>query len=212
MKRIKVALVDDHELIRSSIALFLEDNGYPVVFEASSGEECMEMLDGKPVDVVLMDINMDGLGGIRTTKWITTNKPSVKVVALSVLDDENSVIRMLNAGARAYLVKNASPKDLFAAIENVHHKGVHFSEIMENHAREKLYGDSSEGKEVFNFSTKEMDFLKLLCTEMTFKEIGKKMHASPRTVEGWRTSLCQRLGLKGRIGLALFAIRQGITV
>jgi len=211
MKRIKVAIVDDYELIRRSMSLFMEGHGYIVSFQAKSGEECLELIREKPVDIVLMDINMPGLGGIRATKWISSNIPSIKVIALSILDDENNVIRMLNAGARAYLVKNASPEDLFSAIEDVYHKGVHFSDIVTNHLKEKLYGESNESENKFNFSEREKAFLKLICTELTFKEIADKMYVSPRTVEGWRNNLCKKLGLKGRIGLALFAIRQGIS-
>ena len=116
---IKVAIADDHDLMRSGLVRLISEGSCEVIVEANGGDELIEKIKKTKVDVVLMDINMPGKDGIATTKWITENKPNMRVIALTALDDDISVIRMLKAGARAYLLKSASQDELMRAIREV---------------------------------------------------------------------------------------------
>jgi len=210
---IRLALADDHELIRKGIAEILLKNDLRVVADAGNGKELIEKLQTKTADVVLMDINMPVKDGIKTTAWLRTNMPATRVIALSVLDDEVSVIRMLKAGARGYLVKNSKPKQLIRAIHDVHEKGYHFSDMLSSHLVVSVNNHDSESEleKAVGLTERDVEFLKHCCSEMTNKEIGALMNTSPRTAEWYSTALCAKLGLKSRVGLVLYALKNHIV-
>lgn len=211
MKKIKVALVDDHELIRKSISRLLDDDDLAVVFDAGNGLEMIPQFKKNPVDVVLMDISMPEMDGVAATQWLKENAPDTKVIALSVMNDDISVIRMLKAGARAYLLKSSNPKELVEAIRDVHTKGYHFSDLVSGTLISRINSDDGAIANPDYFTDKEMEFLKLCCSELTYKEIGSIMKVSPRTAEGYAKQLCERLKIKTRVGLVLFALRRRIV-
>lgn len=205
---IKIALVDDHELIRKGIAQMLQQHGMRIIAEASNGVELLAQLGEKSPDVVLMDISMPEMDGIEATQRLKETMPAVKVIALSVFDDDMNVLRMLRAGARGYLLKNARIMDVLKAINDVVTTGYHFSDLVNHHlilnlnSKEK---DDSDPNILLN--PRELEFIKLCCTELTYKEIADRMHVSPRTAEGYGKSLCEKLGLKSRVGLVLYAFK-----
>lgn len=211
---IRIALADDHELIRKSIAQMLEQMNLKVIVDAENGEELINQLHSKPVDVVLMDINMPVKNGIETTSWLRENMPDIKVIALTMLDDDVSVIRMLRSGARGYLIKNSRPADLVSAIHDVYEKGYHLSDLVSGRLIQNINsaGANDELHKTTSLSERENQFLRYCCSEMTYKEIGNAMHVSPRTAEGYSKSLCEKLGLKSRVGLVLYAIKNKIEV
>ena len=129
MNTTSIALIDDHQLIRDGIANILKNAGYTVSFEGGSGEELVNWLKDNEVDVVLTDINMPGMGGIAAAQWVKENRPDIKVIAMSALDDDINVIRMLRAGARAYVLKSASQAELKQAVQDVCRHGYHFSDM-----------------------------------------------------------------------------------
>lgn len=212
----KVALVDDHVLLRNGLANLVRDLGHTVVLEADNGIDFTEKIATRTLpEVVLLDINMPKMDGYDTALWLKKNYPDIKILALSMYDDENAIIRMLRNGAKGYILKDSHPSDLKAAIDALSTKGYYYTEMVTgrlihsiNHLDEP--GHSSI-KEVLGLSQREIDFLKLACTEMTYKEIADQMNISPRTAEGYRDALCQRFDLKSRIGLVLFAIKNGIV-
>lgn len=211
-----IALVDDHILLRNGLADLIRKLGFNVVLEADNGKAFTEKLrkDEQP-DVALLDINMPEMDGYETALWIKKNRPEIRVLALSMYDDENAIIRMLKNGARGYILKDCEPSELKAAIEALIEKGYYYSEMVTgrlihsiNHLDEP---EHSTVKEVLGLNQREIEFLKLCCTEMTYKEIADKMCLSPRTIDGYRDALFEKLNLKSRVGLVLFAIKSGIV-
>jgi DNA-binding NarL/FixJ family response regulator len=210
-----IALADDHVLLRRGLAELVTKQGYTVLFQADNGEEFLEKLktNSEP-DIVLLDINMPKKDGYETALWLKRNKPGIKILALSMYDDENAIIRMLKNGARGYILKDAEPADLKAAIESVLNKGFHYSEMVTGkliHTINTMDEEDSDIKNTLGLNEKEIMFLKLAATEMTYKEIAEQMHLSPRTIDGYRDDLFEKLNIKSRVGLVLFAIKNGIV-
>jgi DNA-binding NarL/FixJ family response regulator len=161
-----------------------------------------------------MDINMPVKDGYETALWIKNNYPEIKVLALSMYDDEGAIIRMLKNGARGYILKESDPSELKAAIQAVMEKGFYYSEMVTGRLVHSISGmdEESQGTQLLlHLTEREIEFLKLVCTEMTYKEIADKMHLSPRTVDGYRDALFQKLEIKTRTGLVIFAIKHNIV-
>ncbi len=211
----KIVLVDDHSLLRNGLGQLLKSLGFTINFEADNGKEFVEMLniDHLP-DIVLMDINMPEMDGYATTQWIKTHHPEIKVLALSMYDNETSIIRMLKCGAKGYILKDSEPAELKAAIHALMEKGFYYSDLVSGklmHAINKMDDDGDGLKSLVPLNERETDFLKYACTEMTYKEIADKMFVSPRTIDGYRDALFEKLHLKTRVGLVMYAIKNGIV-
>jgi two-component system, NarL family, invasion response regulator UvrY len=214
MSNEKIVLVDDHALLRSSLASVINNFGYEVMYECKNGKEFIEKIDKKNLpDLVLMDINMPEMDGYETTLWLKKNYPLVNVIALSMYDDENAIIRMIKNGAKGYILKDSSPPELKTALDSVVSKGFHYSERVTGkliHSINQMDEDDNTTKQVLNLNDKEVEFLKLVGTEMTYKEIAQQMHLSPRTIDGYRDQLFEKLNIKSRVGLVMFAIKNGV--
>jgi len=205
---INIAIVDDHTLFRNGVnALMSEFEELHVVFEADNGKMMQQMLGTHPLpQVILMDINMPEMDGYAATAWVRANYPKIKVLALSMFEDDKAVINMIRSGASGYLLKESKPKELLEAIKTVVAKGVYINELVSG----KLIRTMSGADVSSELSTKEIEFLKLSCSELTYKEIAEKMFVSPRTVDNYRESLFAKLNLKSRTGLVLYAIQNEI--
>ncbi len=210
-----IVLVDDHSLLRNGLASLVESQGNTVLFEADNGKEFIEKLDRKNLPhIVLMDINMPEMDGFETTQWLKQNHPQVHVLALSMYDNETSIIRMLKCGAKGYILKDSEPAELKTAIDDILNKGFYYSDLVSGklmHAINKLDDDTEDLKNLAPLSDRETDFLKYACTEMTYKEIAEKMFVSPRTIDGYRDALFEKLKLKTRVGLVMYSIKNGIV-
>jgi two-component system invasion response regulator UvrY len=210
---IKVVLVDDHALLRSGLAGIVAELGYQVLYECDNGRQLVNQIDTreKP-DLVLMDINMPEMNGFETTLWLKKNHPLINVIALSMIDDERSIIRMIRNGAQGYILKDIKPIELKTAIEAVTTAGYYYSDIVTgNLVHTAKNSEDTDPIQEHNLKAKDIEFLKLVCTEMTYKQIAEKMCLSPRTIDGYRDELFAELGVKSRVGLVLFAIRNGIA-
>lgn len=212
---ITVALVDDHVMLRNGLAILLSGIGFDVLFEANNGEECIRYINsGKAPEVILMDINMPVKDGFETSLWIKQNFPEIKVLALTMVDDDNAVIRMLRNGAVGYLLKESGPAELKSAIHTAAEKGFYYSEMVTGRLVHGIR-NGNEGNNNSSFAIhlteKEIEFLKMSCSELTYKEIADKMKVSPRTIDSYRDHLFEKLELKTRTGLALYAIKNGIV-
>ena len=211
MSKPTIVLVDDHVLLRNGLASLVTTLQYDVIMECSNGKELTEQLNQNNLpDLILMDINMPLMNGYETTLWLKNNYPEVKVVALSMYDDEQSVIRMIKNGARGYILKDTRPQDLHYALDSVLTKGFYYSDMVTG----KFIHSMKEDKEtsiISKLKPTEIEFLKLAATELTYKEIAQKMHLSPRTIDGYRDQLFEKLGIKSRVGLVIFAIKHGIV-
>lgn len=205
---ILIAIVDDHTLFRNGVnALMSEFDDLKVVFEADNGKHLQQMLPRHTLpQVVLMDINMPEMDGYDATAWLKTKYPQVKVLALSMFEDDKAVLRMIRSGASGYVLKESKPRELREAIRTIVNKGVYINELVSGKLIRSVSG-SDDGPEL---TAKELEFLKLACSELTYKEIADKLFISPRTVDNYRESLFQKLNLKSRTGLVLYAIQNEI--
>lgn len=207
---ISIVLVDDHVLLRNGLSTLVTDLGFSVMYECDNGRQLMEKINGdNSPDIILMDINMPLMDGFETTMWLKENFPLVNVIALSMFDDENSIIRMLKNGARGYILKDINPSELKQAINAVMSKGFYYSDLVSGSLLHSIATnqDGESLNSVLSLKDREIEFLKLACTELTYKEISDKMNLSPRTIDGYRDDLFQKLGVKSRVGLVLFAIK-----
>jgi two-component system invasion response regulator UvrY len=214
-KKTNVVLVDDHVLLRNGLASHINSlDGYHVIFEAGNGNDFIKKLGTLSIpDIVLMDINMPVMDGYETTNWLKQNHPEIKVLALSMYDNEQSIIRMLKCGAKGYILKDIEPAEFRAALDSLVSKGFYYSEMVTGkliHAVNNLDETGQKMKSPMNLNEREVEFLKLACTEKTYKEIADVMFLSPRTIDGYRDALFERLNVKTRVGLVLYAIRNGI--
>ena len=213
--KIKVVLVDDHILLRNGLASLISSLGnYEVLFQANNGQAFISFLNPKTLpQIVMMDINMPEMDGYETCTWLKNNYPDIKVLALSMYDNENAIIRMFKAGAKGYILKDSDPKELKEALDNIVNKGFYYSEMVTGkliHTINSLDEDE-QVKNVIKLTSREILFLKHACTELTYKEIAEKMFLSPRTIDGYRDDLFQKLNIKTRVGLAVYAIKNGIV-
>lgn len=212
---IKIALVDDHSLLRMGLASLMESQGNTVLFEADNGKEFVNKLDANNLpQIVLMDINMPEMDGFETTQWLKQHYPGVLVLALSMYDNETSIIRMLKCGAKGYILKDSEPAELKTAIDNLLSKGFYYSDLVSGklmHAINKMDDETDDLKNLVPLNERETTFLKYTCTELTYREIADKMFVSPRTIDGYRDALFEKLKLKTRVGLVMYAIKNGIV-
>ena len=211
----KIALVDDHTLLRRGLANLVEDHGHIVVFEARNGKEMIQLLSPATMpDIILLDIHMPVMDGYETAAWLKAHHPDVKVLALSMYDDETSVIRMIKNGARGYILKDSDPSELKNALHALETKDYYHSEMVSARLVHTLNQTNNQGAaltKTLGLNDRELEFLKLACTELTYKEIAEKMFLSPRTIDGYRDALFEKLEIKTRVGLVLFAIKNGIV-
>ena len=210
MERNKIAIVDDHKLVSKAIENMISFNPkFEVVMNCASGEDFLRQLNTRKVrpEVVLMDINMPRKNGIETTAELSANYPELKVIALTMEDNESTIISMLKAGAKGYLLKDMSPDILFDAINIVHEKGVFYTDLV-SQSLLKIKIEQKAVRELNNLlKEREIEFIKLGCSELTYKEIAEQMCVSPRTIDGYRDSVFAKLNVKTRVGIVLFAIK-----
>lgn len=210
-KDIKIAIADDHKLVRNGIANLLISREFNVIYQCENGKEIYDYALENDVDVVLMDMNMPIMNGWEATTALQKDKPSVKVIGLSMLDDDLSVVKIIRAGARGYLLKDAEPAELVRAINDVHKKGFYHSDFVSGYLYKSFSDKDGEGHVFELLSDREVEFLKLCCTEFTYKEIADKMSVSPRTVDGYRDALFTKLESRSRVGLVMSAIKHHIV-
>jgi two-component system invasion response regulator UvrY len=211
-----IVLVDDHILLRKGLCELIRGfDQYEILFEADNGMDFIKKLKSSPLpSLVLMDINMPEMDGYETAHWIKANHPGIKVLSLSMYDNETAIIRMFKAGAKGYILKDCDPLELKEALHAVITKGFYYSEMVTGsliHSINSLDEDDNHVKEIVNLNEREIAFLKLVCTEYTYKEIADSMCLSPRTIDGYRDNLFQKLKVKTRVGLVMYAIRNGIV-
>ena len=213
MKTIPIAIVDDHTLMSKALENMITENPkYHVVMNQPNGEDFIAEL--KSVSefpaVVLMDINMPYKNGIETTEWLTEHHPEIKVIALTMEDDEKVLIRMLKAGAKGYLLKDMQPSILFQAIDTVFEKGSFYTDFVAQKLLKVQTEDAKNASLLSDLKEREKEFIKLACSELTYKEIADKMCLSPKTIDGYRDSVFVKLEIKNRVGLVLFALKHNL--
>ena len=212
-KKIQVAIADDHRLMRNALANLINTfEGYTIIAEADNGRELRDRIQQHIIpDIVLLDLNMPEMDGFETTQWLNKNHPYIKILALSMLSDEKSIIKMFRLGAKGYLLKNTDPAELKEALDSVMNKNVYLSDYVSGKLVSGLHHDAQPaGKEIV-LNEKEREFLRWTCSELSYKDIAAKMFLSPRTIDDYRQSLFNKLKVHSRVGLVMYAIKQGIA-
>jgi len=214
VSKLRILLADDHTVMRSGLRALLErQNNLEVVGEAENGRETVALCASLLPDVVIMDVGMPLLNGIAATQALLKQSPSTGVVMLSMHSDEAYVMRSLQAGARAYLLKDSAASELLAAIDAVSHGKSFFSPAIRHLLAEDYVRVLRQRGAVDSYdllTTREREILQLLAEGKTNKEVAAELNISPYTVETHRGNILEKLGLHSAAELILYAVRKGI--
>ena len=211
----QIALVDDHVLLRNGLASLIRTfKGYTVLFEADNGRDFIRQLASHPhPDIILLDITMPEMNGFETAAWIREHAPGIKILVLSMMDNDEVVISMLKAGARGYILKDSKPLVFKNALDSIRDTGFFMNELVSNKMISYVRNEDHNVKDISaiaELTERELIFLRYACTEKTYKDIATEMKVSPRTVDGYRDELLKKLNVQSRIGLVLYAIKNGL--
>lgn len=212
---IKVAIADDHKLFREGVRFLIDQMGdIEMVFEAASGRELIQKLEQERIDVLLLDLEMPDMDGVEAIKRIRPEYPELGIIVLTTYNESKMMAYLMELGANAYLLKDCEPETLQRAIESVYHEGYYFTRDV---SRAMITGLKSPArkkpllKNNVTLSAREIEVLQLICQEYTAKEIADKLFISPRTAEGHRRHLIEKLGVKNTAGLIVKAIKEGLV-
>lgn len=208
---IEVIIADDHELFRDGFKLMLsKQKQIKVVAEAENGKELVELVQLHKPQIVITDIKMPHLDGIEATKKIAETHPTIGIIGLSMFDEDDLIIDMLEAGAKGYLLKNADKEKILEAIQTVYEGNPYYCHTTSNKLTQLIakskYNPYKKNKTI-DFSPKEIEIIQLICKQLTNKEIGEKLFMSSRTVEGYRLKIMEKMDVKNPVGLVLYALK-----
>ena len=206
VKATQIILVDDHQLLRKGLIKILNANGFTDIIEAANGEELLEILKNTSPDIILLDLYMPKMNGFESIKHIKKVNPHAKVLVVSMLDDKVSIIQMIKSGVDGYLLKDSDPKEIIEAIQIIL-EGGNFYSSMVNERLNSVLLDNDYDKDQHILSERELEFLILASSDLTYKQIAEKMFVSVRTIDGYRDSIYQKFNIKTRIGLVIFALK-----
>ncbi len=214
-KKFKVALVDDHGLLRDALATLINTfEEFSVIASLPNGHECIKMLsDGMKPDLILLDLNMPVLDGFETARFLFNSYPEINILILTMYDSEIALIRLLQVGVKGFLKKDTHPIELRAALNAVAEKGFYYSHDTTGKLANLFQKDPNDNSLIQRsmLSEKELEFLRLASTDLTYKEIAAALKITPRTIDGYRDALFDKLDVKSRVGLAIYAVKNGIV-
>ncbi|NOT93122.1 response regulator transcription factor [Ferruginibacter sp.] len=206
----KLILADDHILLRDALANLLNNfDEFTVVATAGNGSEVKDAIEnGCSVSIVLMDLNMPKMDGYETARWLAKHHPHIKIVILTMYDSEIALIRLLQAGVSGFLKKDIHPTELRSALLTIASGEYYYSNHTTNKIASLFRKKFALEKAILN--EQEIEFLKLASTDMTYKEIANAMNMTPRHIDSYRDALFTKLDVKSRVGLAIYAVKNGI--
>jgi DNA-binding NarL/FixJ family response regulator len=205
----EIGIVDDHCMFLKCLGSMITDSfdNFTVTMEAGS---CMEMKTKlqvlhRPPDIILLDVNMPGVNGIETAKWLTENSPAIKLVALTMNNTDSTIFNMISAGCCSYILKNAHPNELENSLQEIAIKGFCNADSSNINFRKLMDAAKKEA----GISEKEREFLPYVGTDLTYKQIAAIMGVTERTIDGYRESLFAKLQVQSRQRLAVEILRRG---
>lgn len=214
-KVIKIGLVDDHNLFRKGLISLVNmlTIECTVLFEASNGVDLQSIIDKDNLpDIIFLDVNMPEMDGFETVIWLHKEYPSVKVLVISMVGKEETIVRMLKLGVKGYLSKDVEPEELQEAIVSIMDKGFYYTDFITGKLVHSFQNGVDEFEGALRFhelKEREREFIKHACSEMTYYEIAGKMFVSPKTIDGYRNAIFEKLKIKNRVGLVMLAIKEG---
>ena len=212
---IKIIIADDHEIFRDGFKLMLsKQKDILLVGEAANGRELVELVNEQMPDLVITDIKMPIMDGIEASKKIAAQFPDMGIIGLLMFDEDDLIIDMLEAGAKGYLLKNANKEQIIEAIKTVYNGDPYYCKTTSNKLTQmiaKSKFNPYRKKEVIEFSDREQEIIKLVCQELTNKEIADKLFLSSRTVEGHRLKIMEKMNVKNPVGLVVYALKHGLV-
>lgn len=210
--KITLGIADDHQLFLKSLSLLISSlEDFTILIEAMNGKDLIEKIETKKIepDIILLDVNMPVMDGRQTAELLTKKYPAIKLVALSMKDDDATIISMIKAGCCSYLLKDIHPEELNKALHEIYKKGYYNSDAANINYRRLL--QHQERQNELQLTDKEKHFLQLACSDATYKQIASAMNVSERTVDGYRENLFKKLNVQSRTGMALEAIRRSLV-
>jgi two-component system, NarL family, invasion response regulator UvrY len=208
---IKVAIAEDHTLVRKAfIDMINSFDNFKIIIEAANGKQLVDAVNANTMpNVLLMDIHMPDMDGFEAMNQIKHKFPHLNVLVVSMLSDELSILRMVRMGVKGYLVKDTEPSEFKTALETVATGKYYYS----GYVTARMISSVNRETDIIKLiSERELEFLKYVCTDLSYQQIADKMFVSPRTVDGYRDSLFQKLQVKNRVALALFAVKYGVVI
>jgi len=211
---IRLVVADDHEIFLDGLALMLSrQENIILVGQAGDGRELLEVVAREKPDVVMTDIKMPRMDGITATREMIRLQPDARIIALSMFDEENQIVEMLEAGAKGYLLKNADKQEILDAIANVYEDRVYYCKS----TSAKLAGMIAKSKfnpykhkEQISFTEREQEIIQLICLQFTAQQIGDKIFLSKRTVEGYRTRILEKMNVRNTAGVVMYALKNNL--
>jgi DNA-binding NarL/FixJ family response regulator len=214
-KKFKIILVDDHTLLRDALSNLINSfEEFSVINSLNNGTELIRALsEGYKPDLILLDLNMPVLDGFETSKWLNINYPEIKILILTMYDSEIALIRLLKVGVKGFLKKDTHPNELRNALNAVCENGYYYSQDTTGKLANLFQknADSQNFVEKAMLNENELEFLRLASTDLTYKEIAAHLNLSPRAIDGYRDILFEKLDVKSRVGLAIYAVKNGIV-
>src|SRR6188768_481743 len=215
MSMIKITIADDYKIFREGLKVSLSsDDNLSIIAEVDNGEDLIASIESVKPDIILMDLKMPIMDGMEATQLIRKKYSDIKILVVSMYEDDKFIIHLMEIGANGYLLKNADPDEIRKAIYAVYENGYYFNDLVNKALLKKLV-IKNNFKPSFNqnveFSEREQEVLKMICEEKTAAEIAKEIFLSPRSVEGIRQRLIEKVGVRNTAGLVMFAIKNGIV-
>jgi DNA-binding NarL/FixJ family response regulator len=215
LRKTKVLLADDHALLRDALATLINSfDDFHVIATASNGREVQSALtNGPQPDVILLDLNMPLMDGFETAKWLHDQHPGIGILILTMYDSEIALIRLLQSGVKGFLKKDTHPNELRTALKSVAEKGYYYSHDTTGKLA-NLFQRNTDNQNYIEkamLTEKELEFLRLASTDLTYKEIAANLNISPRAIDGYRDTLFDKLDVKSRVGMAIYAVKNGIV-
>jgi len=217
---IKIGIVDDHNLFRKGLITLInlaDKQNYLIVLEAENGKDMMKKLDKKALpDILLLDIDMPNMDGFETMIWLKEHYPGISVLVVSMVESEESIVRMLRLGVKGYLSKDIEVEDIHQALQAIYNKGFYYTDFLTGKLIDSLQNDNLEknGSDELcenmiwqQINENERKFIRLACSDLTYDKIAEKMFLSPKTIDGYRGAVFNRFNIKNRSGLVLFALK-----